>query len=285
VTAQTSRHLAREAEHTRNRLARNLDELDDRLTPGNLIDEVLSYARGGSGTFLRATSRAAQQNPVPSMLISSGVLMLLSERFGIAHSGQASRSSSSTSQTVRTAAKTGSGYVSDAAQRAGEAAGDLRDRATDAATRAGQTAAEYATDAAERIGETLSETGAQTSDAFNVLRDRFMKLAHDQPLVLGAIGLAAGAALAAVLPATSAENKVMGDASDKVKETAADAAAEAYEGVKDAAGRVVEKAAQAAKDTGLAEEVSDSARTLSEKASAAISSRPQDEKSHSARRG
>jgi len=38
-------------ELTRRRLADHLDELSDRLTPGQVFDEMLSYSRAGGGTF------------------------------------------------------------------------------------------------------------------------------------------------------------------------------------------------------------------------------------------
>src|SRR6478609_7576337 len=77
------RHYEREAEATRYRLANSLDELSDRLTPGQVFDEMLTYAKGGGGTFLNALSHAARDNPIPSLLIGAGLLMFLSEKTGI----------------------------------------------------------------------------------------------------------------------------------------------------------------------------------------------------------
>src|SRR4051794_21877481 len=79
----SSRDYEREAEATRYRLAESLDELGERLTPGQVFDEVLTYARGGSGTFFRALSSAARENPVPSLLIGAGLMMFLSEKTGL----------------------------------------------------------------------------------------------------------------------------------------------------------------------------------------------------------
>ena len=67
----TSRDYEREAEHTRRRLADNLDELSDRLTPGQLFDEMLTYSRAGGGTFFRAFTSAMRENPPPSLLIGT----------------------------------------------------------------------------------------------------------------------------------------------------------------------------------------------------------------------
>ena len=81
----SSREYEREAEASRHRLAGSLRELNHRLTPGNIIDEVLAYAKGGGGSFLNALSNAAKDNPVPSLLIGAGLLMFLSEKAGLSH--------------------------------------------------------------------------------------------------------------------------------------------------------------------------------------------------------
>ncbi len=79
----TSGDYEREAEHTRRRLAQNLDELSDRLTPGQVFDEMLTYSRAGSGTVFRAFSNAMRENPLPSLLIGAGCMMFLSEKIGL----------------------------------------------------------------------------------------------------------------------------------------------------------------------------------------------------------
>jgi len=45
----SSREYEREAEASRHRLASNLRQLSDRLTPGQIMDEMLTYAKGGGG--------------------------------------------------------------------------------------------------------------------------------------------------------------------------------------------------------------------------------------------
>ena len=80
---QLTRHYEREAEATRNSLASSLNDINERLTPGQLFDEVLTYAKGGGGTFARAFSNAVRENPLPSLLIGTGFMMFLSERTGI----------------------------------------------------------------------------------------------------------------------------------------------------------------------------------------------------------
>jgi hypothetical protein len=54
----------------------------------------------------------------------------------------------------------------------------------------------------------------------------FLDTLHEQPLVLGAVGLAVGAAIGAALPATETEDEWLGETRDRVKDRAAEAGAE-----------------------------------------------------------
>jgi hypothetical protein len=51
-------------------------------------------------------------------------------------------------------------------------------------------------------------------------RESFSHMLHDQPLMLGALGVALGAAIAAALPPTRREDELFGAARDKTLERA-----------------------------------------------------------------
>jgi hypothetical protein len=55
------------------------------------------------------------------------------------------------------------------------------------------------------------------------------ELFERQPLLLGAVGIAIGAGIAASIPATEAENNVMGGASDFVRDAVSEKAAQVKE--------------------------------------------------------
>ncbi|MGH6899967.1 MAG: hypothetical protein ACREJ5_26005 [Geminicoccaceae bacterium] len=65
---------------------------------------------------------------------------------------------------------------------------------------------------------------------------------HEQPLVLGAIGLAVGAAIGAALPKTETEDEWMGDTRDRLKDQAGRVSREQFEKAR-AAGRAAYDAA------------------------------------------
>ncbi len=75
----------------------------------------------------------------------------------------------------------------------------------------------------------------------------FVDFAKDQPLVLAGLGLAIGAALGAALPETEAEERLMGDAAEKVKERAQHLAAEQMQIAKQVGEHVVEETAKLVK--------------------------------------
>src|SRR5690242_21240559 len=110
---RSSRDYEREAEATRYRLADTLDELHDRLTPGHMLDEVLSYARGGGAGFARALTNAARENPIPALLIGAGCALFLAEKTG------------ATQRMFSGSGPSGRGWGSGAAQSAGDAASSV----------------------------------------------------------------------------------------------------------------------------------------------------------------
>jgi len=76
---------------------------------------------------------------------------------------------------------------------------------------------------------------------------------QDQPFVLGALGIALGAALGAALPETKAEDSLMGEASDALKEQAS----KGYEKAKAVTKKTLDKATDEAQAQGLSKENAD----------------------------
>src|SRR6188508_2035951 len=78
-----SRDFARDAEASRIRLSEKLGDFQDGVSPGRLLDEVLSYGKNGGTFFLKALNNAARENPIPTMLVGAGCAMFLSEKTGL----------------------------------------------------------------------------------------------------------------------------------------------------------------------------------------------------------
>jgi hypothetical protein len=81
-----------------------------------------------------------------------------------------------------------------------------------------------------------------------------MDFAYEQPLVLVGLGLAIGAAIGAASPSTEAEDELMGETSDAVKEQTADLAREHMKKGEAVAERAWQSATEEAEKQGLARE-------------------------------
>ena len=83
------------------------------------------------------------------------------------------------------------------------------------------------------------------------VRRSFSDVLENEPLVLGALGLAVGAAIGALLPRTQAEDRYLGETSDHLRETAEDFGKEKLEQGKAVAEEVYRTAKEKAEETGL----------------------------------
>jgi hypothetical protein len=311
----TLHEYERAAENNRRRLSSTLDELAASLTPGGMLDEVLSYARAGGGDFLKGLGKAASANPVPTLLIGVGAAMLLSGKGrvgstgnGEAHGPRAEESGTFTNGRPGTSsAQSAGGAISEGMAAVGSgiaaAASGVRSGVSSAGAAVARTAASIADEAVSSISSAReavrgagSAVGGAASDlADNVsgyaasaregvvdrgrkafdessrvlkdLRTRGTDFAQEQPLIVGALGIAIGAAVATLLPRTRTEDSVMGEASDSIKGAIGEAAGEQYREAKTAAENVATEAKASATRHGLsAAGAAKAIRTMADKA-------------------
>jgi hypothetical protein len=250
------------------------------------MSEVRSYTsqRGshdtvphGSGDFVNALQDAVRDHPISAALIGMGALWMLlggsnkslaggggrksifrsvvraADEVGGVVSDTATRVGSSVGRAADAAAETvsqvaggirqASATVADrgsrTAGRAGDAVASAYDATTNVATRASDTISNAATSVAHAVQETGSKWGS-------TVQQNIAELFERQPLLLGAVGIAIGAGIAASLPTTEAENKLMGEANDFVR----DAVSEKVTKVSEMAGAAVDEA----KEQGLTPE-------------------------------
>jgi Protein of unknown function (DUF3618) len=180
--------LERETERTRIDLANTVEELRERLTPGEVLDEVLDYASSGDiGDYLRNFRRQVVDNPLPLGLMGVSVAWLIAaSAFGGRRNGARARSSTS-DRTYRKVSD-----VAAPARYAGRATvdGDLQARAAERATefsgRAGdlaERASDRATDMVGRADDMAERTVDRASDLAGRAADqaaRFAGRASDQ---------------------------------------------------------------------------------------------------------
>lgn len=282
---RSSAEIERDVEQTRARLSGTLDELRDRAQPGQLFEQVLDYAKqSGGADMARNLGQQMRDNPLPLLLIGAGIGWLMlggANRNG----GTATYRPASTPRYATTgqawpehddgaSLADRAGATADAAKnRIGDAAGSLRDSIAGAVDSAGEalgsayarvtdaagSVTEGATDAAHQARERASSLVASVGEGArhglrsgaDSARNGMGWLVAEQPLVLGALGLAVGAAIGALLPGTEAEDRLMGETRDRLVGQARETAEQGYERVKETAREQLEQAKRKLDETGL----------------------------------
>jgi hypothetical protein len=105
-----------------------------------------------------------------------------------------------------------------------------------------------------QTGEQLRQGGARAGYYGQRARRGFLDTLNEQPLVMGALGLAVGAAIGAALPATETEDEWMGETRDRLKDRATEAGAEQLEKARAAAAAGYDAAREEAERQGLTAE-------------------------------
>ena len=77
-TNKGSAQLEREVEAQRQQIESRIGEIRERLTPGQLIDEVLSYTGTGGKTFASNLGHTVANNPLPTALLGVSLVWLMS---------------------------------------------------------------------------------------------------------------------------------------------------------------------------------------------------------------
>lgn len=146
----------------------------------------------------------------------------------------------SMASTVAGAASEVADAVSGAADSVAEGAKRLRHDASDALHQAGDAVQREASE----VGERVSRLGRQA-------RRTVLETLQDEPLVLGAVALAIGAAIGAALPSTRVEDELMGETRDRVRDEAIARGSDVLRKAEAVAVKVSETAGAEAQDAGL----------------------------------
>lgn len=220
--------LEREIDQQRDSINDIVNALESRLSPGELLDKAMTYAKGNGGEFINNLGSTIKANPVPTLLTSVGLMWMMmgqNRSQPYTNAGMSSTGTSSTgivdslrdkasglSDTLHDKANSMSGAVHDKTdsmrtqtQGFKDKAADMRSSTSDSMSSARQTVSEKAQTASETMRN-------QTAKA----KSGFQYMLEEQPLALGAIGIAVGALLGATLPATERENRLMGKTSDRI---------------------------------------------------------------------
>jgi len=190
-----SERLERETESCRQQLADTLDELRARMTPGEVVDQLIDYAKDTTGgLFFQNLKQQVANNPLPVALMSAGFAWLICGK-GV--------SASRLRHSATAVAGKGRAWLSDSAETAADGRHEAAERPSEAGSRASDTARAVAASTGERIRagaaavsgaaadatsqskEVMSDATAQVKDAASQVKDNAAHL-KDAAIAAGA---------------------------------------------------------------------------------------------------
>lgn len=275
---QTASHAEREVERARADLTQTLDALREKLSFSEVLDEMRAQFLGSSsGEFTSNLTRQIRENPLPAVMIGAGALMLMmGERRrtrshtvrihpDVEHAHRTTHQMGaglrSATESMREAGGSAAERARSAAQGAGEAIGGMAETVGESVRHAGDSAAAFmhqARDTAQTVRESTGEIGQRTMQSFNSMLDQ-------QPLLIGAIGVALGALVGAMLPRTQMEDELLGETRDQLRDAITEQSGELYERGKVTATEVYRAAADEARQQGLLPEDELGGKPIAEK--------------------
>ncbi len=279
--------IERENVQARARLAETLDAIEGRLSPGYLMEQAMAYLRDEASEWGAEVGTFVRRNPLPLAVLGVGLgwlaVTLLRGRergdnladydagpegiYGPAyddlvepgdHSAgfdtavrQAERTAAARIDRAREdiadrAAKAGDRfgrYARDARHRLDDIAEDTRDFADDTRDRLSHFASDTM-DRASHIGDYARSSGER-------LQQQVERAADERPMLLGAIGLGIGAAIALCLPGTRIESRLVGARRDELLDELREAGRERLHGAADAVRHAGDAAQTQAEEEGL----------------------------------
>jgi ElaB/YqjD/DUF883 family membrane-anchored ribosome-binding protein len=264
---ENTEQLRAEIEDTRAEMSQTINEIQERLSPEHLVDQVKETVReatigkvervmervgetisgvtepalevaGRAGTAIKdagsSVADSVWKNPIPVALIGLGVGMLVMRNFR--SPGYESSTQRSLSQGRRSNYETG---VIDEETPYGQRQYGQRTGTTGGAL---NQVKETASDLANRSTHALSDLGTKAKDSASAVTTRFERVLRENPLAVGAVAVAAGTAVGLVLPSTRLETEYIGETGERLVDKVEDVARGALDRVQDAAKQMAPEA-------------------------------------------
>jgi hypothetical protein len=216
--------IERNIDATRADMQATLAALERKLSPDRIMELTLGRIQDRGGEFASNLTNAATQNPVPVVLAAIGIgwMMLASRRNGVrGPSADATASMRDRAAGIKTRVMGAGDRVS----------GQVQD-GVESTRAAFDSAAESVRDTASRAAHAARSKAESVREGATHAQERMQRMLDEQPLLLGALGLAAGALMGALLPSTESEDRLVGDVRKSVVQKAARASRTMHEAAK-----------------------------------------------------
>lgn len=229
--------LENEVDQVRARLGRTVDELSDRLSPGELLDQALHMAREHGGEFGRNLANQVKYNPMPLLLTGVGLSWLMVSSKEPSRYNYSGRVANDGDYTRYELDDLDDYDMDDDYYGESEESGVKKalDDTVERTRRAKEAVKQNVHDVSDNVRAKVRSGGETATQLF-----------EEHPLICGSLGVAVGAALGAMIPPSETEDKLMGTMSDEAAEKATSVAREEYEKARDTGKKVVEKTKQEA---------------------------------------
>lgn len=247
--------IERDIRRTREEVSSTIDAIQSKLSPGQMMDQAINYARTSlPAEFGSNLNKQVRDNPLPVSLIGIGLAWLM-----MSDPSKPKRRPSSVHEPVGATGRMplSSSDAYDSPYSGGSSAYSTSSEQDEGAV---HRAISKVSETGEGMKNKLNETGQgmknkaidlshRSQEQYNRAKTGFSHMLEEQPLIVGAIGLALGAAFGAALPRTQRENELMGHTRDDLMESAtqrvseqADKLAETTQQTLDKVGRKVSRA-------------------------------------------
>jgi ElaB/YqjD/DUF883 family membrane-anchored ribosome-binding protein len=214
-----------EIARTRGEMDRTLSAIENRLTPGQLVDQGIDYLKhSGAREYLTNLGGSVKYNPMPVALTAIGIAWLVAmQNRPVQYRFVETRGSYG--EGGFTGEQTEPGMMSSAREKMGEGVDAAKDKMYQASERMSEMK--------DRVGERVSDLSQQARLQAERMKGGWDSMLREHPLAIGAIGLALGAVAAALAPRTRREDELMGSTRDRLMDQAASVAGEKMQSVKD----------------------------------------------------
>lgn len=278
--SEETENIRAQIEETRAGMGETIDAIQEKLSLANISEQVSEQVNNAIETakdtvydatvgkvvhFMKNTGRdisnssfisTAKQNPLPFVLIGLGAGLLAYQGFSrrsssSAHgyrrqprhlSGERTDTGNSMMRTTQGGIRNAKDTVSNAAGSAYDGVSRAAESAIDGVTKAAGTTYQGAGDLAERAIDKAGDIGTKAQETYH-------HYLEEKPWAIGAVALAAGAAIGMAIPTTRYEGELMGEARMNLMNK-----------VQGSANDFIDKAKQAAGEAGRA--ISEEASTL-----------------------
>jgi len=293
---QSRAELAATVSQLKVRISDTAEDIRHKTSPQHIKSEVSDYISHKTQTWFDSLKQRAMENPMQTIALGAAIaapalrmaresslpLLMVSAGLALTSKTARERSAAAISPSVDRAAEMLGGVaeraqglranLKDRLASASDQAADMANKAQDAAAGVADNVSSRTAEIAGNVREKISGgmdaaagATAEAREAASAAPEKARQVIGENAALIGGLGIAIGAIIAAALPQTKAETSVMGQASDSVKQAAEAAAQSGFEAAKDATMSAVDAAAKTVSDADLGGHASRMTQNMADK--------------------